>query len=42
MEFNQEIETLKMTQAEMKMEWENPITQLENSKSYRCTEPSRI
>lgn len=32
MEFNKEIETLKMTQAKSKIELKNPIIQLENSK----------
>lgn len=30
--FNKKIETLKKTQAEMKMELKNPMTQPENSK----------
>ena len=32
MKFNEEIETLKRTQMEMKLELKNPVAQLENSK----------
>ena len=32
MDAHKEVEKLKKTQVELKMEWQNPITQLENSK----------
>lgn len=37
-EFNKEIETLRMSQAEMKMEQKYPVTQEENSKESRMTQ----